>query len=55
MITSYGARVYAIKKKKKKVGKSKFYKLAMWASPNFILLNLCDILIIGKIAINSWF
>ena len=44
MITSYGARVYAIKKKKK-VGKSKFYKLAMWASPNSILLNLCDILI----------
>ena len=43
------------KKKRKKVGESKFYKLAMWASPNFILLNLCDILIIGKIAINSWF
>ena len=52
MITSYGARVYAIKKK---VGKSKFYKLAMWASPNLILLNLCDILIIGKITINPWF
>ena len=32
----------------KKLGKSKFYKLAMWASPNFILLNLCDILIRGN-------